>query len=166
MPAERLSFYKRLFRFRWLLVINLGLVVFLGMSLGREYVRSRDIQSQIDALTAQADALQAHNLELSELATAFQTESFLEREARLKLGLKKPGETVVIVQEEAGVVPVSTVQGDSSVAATNADPRTALTEQQETLATLANPWKWWYYFFDQPRYQQIFSYGRTSAPTY
>lgn len=164
MPAERLPLHKRFLRFRWLLLINLVLVVFLGMSLGREYMRSRDIQTQIDELTAQAEALQAHNLELTELATAFQTESYLEREARLKLGLKKPGETVVIVQEEQGrAVSENDQEKANPSEEPSSDPRAALTEEQDALLALANPWKWWYYFFDQPRYQQILSYGRTGT---
>jgi cell division protein FtsB len=166
MPAQRLALHKRFLRFRWLLLINLVLVAVLGMSLGREYMRSRDIQTQIDELTAQAEALQAHNLELTELATAFQTESYLEREARLKLGLKKPGETVVIVQEEQGRSISTNDQGKQNASEVpSSDPRAALTQEQGALMALANPWKWWYYFFDQSRYQQMLSYGRTGTTT-
>ena len=96
---------QRMFRWRYFFILNFCLVILVSISLGREFIRTHGIQSQIKSLEIQADTLQTKNLEISKLKTSVQTESFIEREARLKLGLKKLGESVVIVKErETNVV--------------------------------------------------------------
>lgn len=151
MPSPRGSFIDRLIRWRLLLVVNFLVIVFLGVSLSREVVRSRAIGEQIAELQAQADELAAQNIDLSELRTAMQTESYIEREARLKLGMKKPGETVVVVQEE-GTGTSGQETGDAS------DPLDLVLDGQETAVAVANPTKWWYYFFDKNMFNELASY--------
>lgn len=151
MPFSRGTFVERLIRWRLLLVVNLLVVVFLGMSLGREVVRSRAISGEIAQLQDQANKLATRNIDLSELKTAMQTEVFIEREARLKLGMKKPGETVVVIQDEA-----SPAQQDE-----NQDPNDPLGlvgENAEGNVAVANPTKWWYYFFDENAFNALSDY--------
>lgn len=140
MPSPRGSFFERLIRWRLLLIVSFLVMVFLGFSLSREVVRSRAIGAEIAQLQAQADDLAAQNIDLSELRTAMQTESYIEREARLKLGMKKSGETVVVVQED-GISASGQEPGDAS------DPFNLVLDDQETTVVVANPTKWWYYFF-------------------
>ena len=143
MPKERNQFYKRLLSFRYLLVINVVIIVLLSLSLGREVVRNYEIQSEINSLEAQAEGLAAENIEISDLYTAIQTESYIEREARLKLGMKKPGESVVVVQDDhEGVLMEETTT------------QTLENSMQNLIKTvpkqeLANTRKWWYYFFNK-----------------
>lgn len=149
MPAPKSSFVQRLIRWRFLLVINLFVIVLVGMSLGREVVRSRSIGEEISSLQAEAEALAARNIEISEIKSAMQTESYIEREARLKLGMKKPGETVVVIQEEA-----ATREGDI---VDPADPLgLIITETTDT--SVANPTRWWYYFFNKSHYNALSKY--------
>ena len=65
---------QRLIRSRFLIVVNLSVIIFLGMSLGREWVRSRTIDAEIAALQAQTDDLVTTNQEMLNLQTAMQTE--------------------------------------------------------------------------------------------
>ncbi len=150
MPSPKGTFVDRLIRWRLLLVVNLLVIAFLGVSLSREIVRSRAIGSEIEMLQTQADSLLANNIDLSELKTAMQTESYIEREARLKLGLKKPGETVVVIQDQV-----------SLDAANPDDPNDPLglviTDETEAVA-VANPSKWWYYFFDKQAFNALAEY--------
>jgi hypothetical protein len=119
--------------------------------LSREVIRSRAIGEEIAQLQAKADALAAQNIDLSELRIAMQTESYIEREARLKLGLKKPGETVVVVQDQTQML---TRNGDID---TN-DPLDLVLDDQEMPVAVANPTRWWYYFFDKHAFNKITSY--------
>lgn len=142
MTSSRSPLIQRLIRSRFFIVINLLVIIFLGMSLGREMIRSRSIEADIAHLQAQADELTQSTQDLLNLQTAMQTESFIEREARLKLGLKKPGETVVVIQDEA--------RDDSSVISDDPlDPLDFVIDEQTPQEELANPLKWWYYFFDK-----------------
>ena len=138
-------------RWRLLLVVNLLVIVFLGLSLSREIVRSRAIGSEIAQLQAQADELAAQNIDLSELRTAMQTESYIEREARLKLGMKKPGETVVVVQDDAAEL----VDGETVDAN---DPLGLVLDGTSATVVVANATKWWYYFFDKNSFNALSDY--------
>src|SRR3990167_8055961 len=111
MPVAHFSFVRRVLGFRYFVAVNLVLAILIGGALTREYLRQRENRSDIAALRAQADALSARQLQLLELGTTLQTESAIEREARLKLGLKKPGETVVVVRAEAPGYPLSVTAG-------------------------------------------------------
>jgi len=147
MPRTDRSFIQRLIRWRYLVVVNLIVVLFLSMSLGREVVRNSTIDAEISALETEAEELTARNIEISELKTAMQTESFIEREARLKLGMKKPGETVVVVQDD---VPQQEQLTDDAY-----DPLGYVMGMEESREVVANPTKWWYYFFDKTTFDQI-----------
>lgn len=141
MPDPRKPLWRRFIEFRLLFVVNAVVILALGFSFGREWVRNREIQAEIARLQGDAQALQARNLEIADLNTAFRTESFIEREARLKLGMKKPGESVVVIRDasqpsvEAGLAQ----EGEAS------DPRQLLASGEENVET--NPSKWWTYFF-------------------
>lgn len=151
MPSPKGTFVERLIRWRLLLVVNILVISFLGVSLSREIVRSRAIGSEIEMLQAQADSLLAHNIDLSELKTAMQTESYIEREARLKLGMKKPGETVVVIQDE-------TTLNTQEVGSDPNDPLDYVLEEEGSDVVVANPQKWWYYFFDKQAFNALAQY--------
>src|SRR3989344_3422645 len=101
MPITPANPITRVLKWRYLFVENLLALALLAVAFGREWVRSREIRTQIADLRAQSESLQARNIEIAQLATMLQTESAIEREARLKLGSKKPGETAVVVKRDA-----------------------------------------------------------------
>ena len=154
LSNNRQSFISRLIQWRLLDVANVVIIVFIGLTFGREFFRSREIQSEINKLQTQADMLAARNIALSELQTAIQTESFIEREARLKLGMKKPGEEVVVVKEVTEVTEASEVieKGNGT------DPLNLVLDNQTEQARIANSTKWWYYFFDKKTFDAISKY--------
>ncbi len=152
MPAPRGTFVERLISWRFLFVLNFVVIVFLSLSLGKEVVRNNTIQSEISALQVQAAELADENSNISALQSALQSESYIEREARLKLGMKKPGENVVVIQDEESVVTGEGVVVDSS------DPLGFVITDLSTNMALANPTKWWYYFFNKQAFDQISAY--------
>lgn len=91
-----------------------------------------EIQGQIDKLKNEAERLEADNKDLTGYLDYFASESFKEREMRLKLNLQKPDERVIIISREENKskeeVPVL------------ADDKTQI---------LSNINEWWNYFFDQ-----------------
>ena len=148
MPKLRKTFLKTLIEFRLLFVINAVVLVFLSLSFGREFVRNSEIKREINMLEQQATSLESRNLDLLELNTAFQTESFIEREARLKLGMKKPGETVIVVKGAPTFAEASAGrQGGTE------DPFAVLADEPKR--RVANPTKWWYYFFDHNQFKSV-----------
>ncbi len=130
-------------------MINLVVIVLLSLSFGRQFVRDYDIQKDIDELQKEANALMATNISITELQTAVQTKSFIEREARLKLGMKKPGETVVIVKEK------SINEGEFIETSDATDPLGLVLGDVMEPVFVANHSRWWYYFFNKNEYKKL-----------
>lgn len=109
-----------------------GLVV----SLGRESYRKYQLDKEIRALETQIQELEGENRQLAGLMDYFKQDSYLEKEARIKLNLKKPGETVVVLS------------GDDQTDTPAPEPESIdiFTSPAENTA---NHWKWWEYFFSE-----------------
>src|SRR3990172_12057321 len=76
-------------------IIIWGLYVF-----GRAVYKNYAIQNQINQLEKQIVDLANQNDALTNLLRYFKTNSFIEREARSKFGLKKPAEVVIAVPSD------------------------------------------------------------------
>ncbi len=68
-----------------------------GSSYIRAVIQRSEIQAEIDRLKAEKEKYEANNSDLSGLLDYFASESYKEREMRLKLNMQKPGEKVVII---------------------------------------------------------------------
>jgi len=146
------SFVKRLLGLRLVFVVNIVIIVLLSVSFGREFLRNYEIERDIAALQSQATALEARNLEITNLHRTLQTESFIEREARLKLGLKKPGERVIVVRDTPTNVSAGKEASDTSV---DGDTRSESVREEGDVTTFQNPTKWWLYFFEKQTFVQL-----------
>jgi cell division protein FtsB len=152
MPAPRGTFAQRILSWRFLFVVNFVVIILLSLSLGKEVVRNSTIQSEIESLQVQAAELADENSQISELQSALQSESYIEREARLKLGMKKPGESVVVIQDEGSILTSGGTMIDSS------DPLGLVITDDVSQQHLANHTKWWYYFFNKQAYSIVEQY--------
>jgi len=147
MTKSSSPFFIKLFHSRWFYIVNLVLVLIVTVSFTRELIHGHDIATQIQTLQKQSQALQTQHLAIADLKNAVQTETFVEQEARLKLGLKKPGENVVILKNEK----TANTQSDSGV-------KDGLSQTDQSVddsgsqKPLANSTKWWYYFFNKQAY--------------
>ncbi len=100
------------------------------IAFGRESYRNFGINQEIKDLEKKIKQLKASNEELIGLEEYFQSEEFLEKQARLKLNLTKPGEKVIIIKQ---------IEEDLKELG-----------QKETIAKeISNIQKWWEYFFDR-----------------
>ena len=129
-----------LLRMRSVLAVNLAIALFIAWGFAGEYMRSRGMQDEIDRLQEQAEALESKNLELADMANRFSSSSMLEREARLKLNMQKPGEEVVVVSERA------TFEGGE------AETEEAAVTAEESSA-ISNAKKWLDHFFPMNKNQ-------------
>lgn len=123
-------------RIKW---ISLGLAVLVGlfgMGLARETLRSRQIDREIADLQAEAETLRARNFEIANLTSSLDDEEFLEKEARMKLGLKKAGEDVVVLKKDGMSTGIRRVLGAETDAFEEWTPAK----------------KWWMYFADRRTY--------------
>lgn len=123
-------------RLKWTAVGLAVLAGLLGMGLVRETLRSRQIDREISGLKKEAESLRARNFEVAALTSSLDDEEFLEREARLKLGLKKAGEDVVVLKKD-----------DMA-----SDVRRVLVRDDGESSDWTTAKKWWMYFADRRSY--------------
>jgi cell division protein FtsB len=116
-----------------------------GVGFAREALRTRQIDREIQALRQEADRLRIHNFQVSSLQASLDSGEFLEREARMKLGLQKEGEQVVVLRKDS--VRPSTEASAASVI-------------QSTSEGWSNAKKWWNYFADPHAFAE---YARTNS---
>lgn len=110
-------------------MIVLFLVV---LSFGREFVRNYEIDKEIRSLEEKAAMLESENQQILQLAERLKTDDYLEEEGRMRLGLKKPGENVVIISEPEDL----TVPAEA--------PTAPIQENKK----VSNPRLWLEYFFE------------------
>jgi len=127
---------KRLLSSKVFLFFLLLAVIWLGIVLVRTAYRRYQLDQEVSSLKSEIDKLDKKDNELSQLIKYFNNQSFLEREAKDKLNLKKEGESVVMVPEAA-------ISQELSENITSSEPKA---EVQKKPAD-NNFIKWWKYLF-------------------
>ena len=126
-------FFYKFFRSRLFVLAAFVFLIFVGIALVRGLSRAHSIGVQIANLQKQAKELEGRNSELAGLSDKLKDPDFVEREARIRFGLQKPGESVVVVR-----VPSSSPE-----------------KNQTVLERLTNAHAWWLYFFDHESFKQL-----------
>jgi cell division protein FtsL len=83
------------------LVTAAAAVAAVGFGIVKSLVKRAEIEREIQALQNEISKNQLQAEKLSQLIEYLNTEEFREKEARLQLGLRKPGESVVVVPNTA-----------------------------------------------------------------
>ncbi len=130
MVKNEKSFLKRFFGSRWFLVTALVVAVLVAFGYARAYYQDYKIRQEIDSLQEQVKKLERKKLESMDILKYVTSDAFVEEKARTELNLKKPGENVLIVKNQA-----------------ESEETTQKTPVENTL--LNNPIKWWYYFLNR-----------------
>jgi|RhisoiCoNPM_1038542.scaffolds.fasta_scaffold00193_3 cell division protein FtsB len=117
-------------RLGWLVAGLAVFAVLAGAAFVRESLRARQIDREIESLRSEAERLRVRNFEISALESSLSSGEFLEREARMKLGLQKEGEQAVVVRTAEAAV---------------TDP---VRQDAAAQAVWSNAKKWWTYFTD------------------
>jgi len=126
------SFIKKILGSKvFLFLIALALIT-VAVNLGRESYRKYQLTQEINKLKTEIDKLEGKNEQLADLMEYFKQEPYLEKEARLKLNLKKPGEKVVFLSDQAGL---------------EKDNQSGQENMKVKPEEITNYWKWWEYFF-------------------
>lgn len=120
---------------KWLLILSLLILVFFTVNLTRAIINRQDLLSDINVLQEEIDGLESRSQELVSLIEYFKTIDFVETEARTKLNLKKPGETIIIVPEEE--------MAESEAGNKSAESILITAEVKD----INNIHRWWNYFF-------------------
>lgn len=121
---------------RWPLVLaGCGaLFLMVGVSTVRETYREWKVDQEIRGLQSQVESLEGKKSRLTDLVQRLNAGDGIDKEARTRLGLRKPGERVIILR---GLEPGEASWQESFSTPIAAAPATAR----------SNPGKWFSYFF-------------------
>ncbi len=116
----------------WVMVAG-GIAIFLvAFAFFREYVRKSDIAAELARMEAENAKLEREELVSLQMIARLSTQTELERQAREKMAMAAPGETVYVVPEDI-----------QETSATNMQVAPAIEDDP----SLGNAVKWFYYFF-------------------
>ena len=135
MPENKL---KKFFGSRAVLFLLLLAFVWLSLVLVKAFYKKRQLDQEIGSLKGEIDKMDKKGQELNQLLGYFNSQSYLEKEAKDKLNLKKEGESVVMVQDTSGGAALGENNDGSSVEATISAP-----VEENNLV------KWWRFFFER-----------------
>jgi cell division protein FtsB len=93
--SERSS--SSIVKWRYAIIGAILVIVIFGVGAIRESYRGWRSDTEIRALEAQANDLEGRNARLRDLASALQSPDRLDVEARKRLGMRQPGERVVVL---------------------------------------------------------------------
>ena len=110
-------------------LVMLVLIV-VSLPLVKNFRKKTSVDSEIAKLEKEIIEVDSKNQGLKKLIAYLESDRFVEEEARLKLGYKKPGEEVVVIKrpEDRGLVIVDGVS--------------------DLEKDMTNPQRWWKYFFN------------------
>ena len=93
MKSRRQSFFLQ----KVIPIIGFVVMVYTLFSLSKVVWRNYQIEKETRDLKEEIEMLEEENQHLLNLITYFKTDAYREREARKRLGYKKPGEEVILV---------------------------------------------------------------------
>ena len=117
----------------WVVLVAGSLIIVFAVDMARETLKSRQVRRQIKTLRQAVAREEDRHRQLDQLIAYLASPTFQEREARLKLGLKKPGERVFVVPPGA-VNSGGILESGQTVRST--------VDEQQSMAQ-----RWWQYFF-------------------
>lgn len=91
------NFWQRILRSQLVIIIGIGFIVFFSTQINKQTAKRSKINSEIKNLQVEINRLEKKNSNIKNLISYFNSADFLESEARTKLGLKKDGEQVIVV---------------------------------------------------------------------
>lgn len=120
---------KILYNPKFLFIIGLLIILLISIPLYKNISKKYIVDNEIKELENEIRELESKNKDFKNLISYLESDQFVEEQARLKLGLKKPGESVVVMKT------------DDSISSTTIQDNLAN-------ADIGNPQRWWDYFFN------------------
>lgn len=116
------------------LVFAIGFAVVTGMSAGRELYRRNRVQGEVQALEVRVSDLEKRKQSIAQILEKIQSPEVLDREARLRLNMQRPGERVYVLR------------GDNWEEVSDASALPALYEAKTDVQPRSNPQRWLQFF--------------------
>lgn len=134
IEKDNITIYHKLLRSKIFFIFLIPILLALATGIFQKLYYRYEIKGESDKLSAEIADLNKQKNDLNQLVDYYKNESNLEKEARVRLNLKKEGEKVVIILPQA-----TSTNGTGEI----------ISENSIGIEYLPNYKQWWYYFFDR-----------------
>lgn len=131
---EKIGIKKRFFNSRLFLFMMLGLAVVVAVGYARAYYQDYKIKQEIENLQNDVSSLKKKKINTIDILQYVSSSAYVEDQARTELNMKKPGESVVFVN--------NAVENTKNNAVNSMDSGGG--------QLISNRLKWLYYFIHKP----------------
>ena len=142
MARSKSDLKTKIFSSKIFIVCAFIVLVIVGTAAAKEFYKKHQIQKEISFLEEEIEKVEESNKEFVQLIEFLKTESYLEREARLKLNLQKSGEKVVVVSQKSNDI----LQDEPENKFESKNKEEIITEEKNP-KEISNPRKWWNHIF-------------------
>lgn len=125
-----LTYYRKILKSKLTFLVLIPVLAALMFGAGQKIYSRYETGRVLAELDRQVEILKKQKSDLEDLVGYYGSESNLEKEARIRLNLKKPGEQVVIILPQA-----------------TSSPESGVLKPPSEAGSLPNWERWWYYFF-------------------
>jgi cell division protein FtsB len=141
IKRSQANYFKKIFfNQKFLSLLGLVAIILISLPFAKNTIKQHRINQEINGLKKEIGDLQNKNVDLKNFVSYLSSDQFAEEQARLNLGLKKPGEELTVIKTEAGNAAVTTSSKDSIFSIPGY-------EKKINAPKASNPQKWLNYFF-------------------
>ena len=131
---DNITVYQKLLKSKIFFIFLIPILLALTVGIFQKLYYRYEVKGDLDKLNTEIADLNKQKNDLSQLIDYYKNESNLEKEARVRLNLKKEGEKVVIILPQA----TSTDKNSETIS-----------QSFDDIGNLPNYKQWWYYFFSK-----------------
>jgi len=95
---KRSLLIRFIFNPKTLIVLGLAIVIVISIPISKNISKKYNIDQEILELEKEITAMESANTDFKKMITYLESDSFVEEQARLNLGLKKEGEKVIVIE--------------------------------------------------------------------
>ncbi len=133
IEKDNITIYQKLIKSKIFFIFLIPILLALTVGIFQKLYYRYEVKGELDKLNAEISDLNKQKNDLNQLVDYYKNESNLEKEARVRLNLKKEGEKVVIILPQATSTPQ--LRGET------------ISQYSDDTLNLPNYKQWWYYFF-------------------
>jgi cell division protein FtsL len=140
---SRQKFIHNLLVSKTFLFLLLLLTIWVALACVKIAHKRYQMAREIDNIQKEIEQLKKDNQTLSVLINSFNNPSYLEKEAKRRLNLRKEGEEVVILPQQN----IATTSMENGVSVDENNNQRIAEKNKTESKEEPNFWKWWKYFF-------------------
>ena len=133
------SFFHK-FNSKILVILGLVLIIVFSVAASKEFVKKRQLDNEISSLQFEIDNLKVEQNEFITLLDNYNSESYIEQEARVNFNYKKRGEKVVVIKTD---------KSKNNLDLSNNNSEELNSQAAEKDSGESNFKLWWNYFFSE-----------------